>query len=151
MKYDAHSEISIRHLEERDAEALARIEARSFSMPWSAGDFLRMTKETDALYLVAESGGRVAGSAGMRMVCGEGYIDNVVVDESFRRQGIGRMLMEELLREGAALGCDAFTLEVRVSNEAAIALYEGAGFVSAGIRPGFYEDPTEDAVIYWKR
>ncbi len=151
MKYDEHSEIRIRHLEEGDVGALAAIEAESFSMPWSAEDFLRMTKEADALYLVAELGCEIAGSAGMRMVCGEGYIDNVVVAPAHRRRGIGKLLIEALLREGAALGCEAFTLEVRAGNEAAIALYEGAGFVSAGIRPGFYEKPVEDAVIYWKR
>jgi hydroxylamine reductase (hybrid-cluster protein) len=60
-------------------------------------------------------------------------------------------MLEELLRLGAERGITAYTLEVRVSNAPAIRLYEKFGFVSEGIRPGFYEKPTEDAMIMWRR
>ena len=120
-------------------------------MPWHAEDFLRMARETDALYLVAEENGKILGSAGMRIILEEGDIDNVVVAKEVRGRGIGKALLAELLREGTQAGCTAFTLEVRAGNAPAIALYEVAGFVSEGIRPGFYDLPKEDAIIYWKR
>jgi ribosomal-protein-alanine N-acetyltransferase len=144
-------DVKIRRLREEDAAALSVIEAEAFSMPWHAEDFLRMVREADALYLVAEENGKVLGSAGMRIILEEGDIDNVVVAKEARGRGIGKALLAELLREGKQAGCTAFTLEVRAGNAPAIALYEGAGFVSEGIRPGFYDLPKEDAIIYWKR
>lgn len=60
-------------------------------------------------------------------------------------------MLQHLMQEGDKEGLTAYTLEVRVSNEAAIHVYEKLGFVSAGIRPGFYEKPAEDALILWKR
>ena len=69
----------------------------------------------------------------------------------YRRQGLGKRLLVELLKTGKELGADAFTLEVRAGNEAAIRLYESLGFVSEGVRPDFYERPREDALIMWKR
>ena len=94
---------------------------------------------------------KVSGIAGMRIVCGEGDIDNVAVLPEYRNHGIASSLVEELLKAGKEAGVEEFTLEVRVSNEAAIRVYEKAGFVSEGIRPGFYEDPKEDANIMWIR
>ncbi len=143
--------LEIRPLEEGDVEALAAIEAKSFSMPWTAEDFRNMILIPDALYLVAHVDGRVAGSAGLRLICGEGFIDNVVVDEAHRGQGIAQALMAQLETAALERGAGDLTLEVRKSNAPAIHVYEKAGFVSEGIRPNFYENPTEDAVIYWKR
>ena len=87
----------------------------------------------------------------MTLLGDEGDIDKVMVAEPFRGRGIGKALVEELLREGACRGAEAFTLEVRKSNLAAIRLYEQAGFVAEGVRPRFYEKPTEDALIMWRR
>ena len=85
------------------------------------------------------------------MIAGEGNITNVVVTPEARNQGIGTGMLRYLMEEGSREGLTAFTLEVRVSNAAAIHVYEKLGFVSEGIRPGFYEKPTEDAMIFWKR
>jgi ribosomal-protein-alanine N-acetyltransferase len=144
-------DIKIRMLQDSDIEELSRIESESFSMPWSAQDFKKLIDRDGCIYLVAEKDGHVVGSAGMMDICNEGNIDNVVVAESFRGQGIGRKLMEELLRVGEERGIEAFTLEVRVSNAPAIHIYEQLGFTSEGIRPHFYEKPVEDAYIMWKR
>ena len=141
----------IRKLTESDVEPLAAIEARSFSMPWSAKDFSDLLKRDYCLYLVAEVDGRVVGCLGMTDICHEGNIDNVVVDEDWRGKGIAWQMMQEIFVRGARRGVEAYTLEVRISNQPAIRLYEKAGFVSEGIRPNFYEKPTEDAVIMWKR
>lgn len=143
--------IEIRKLQEEDIAPLSRIEAESFSMPWSPRDFRDLLDRDYCLYLVALADGEVAGCCGMTNICQEGNIDNVVVAERFRNRGIARTMLEELLRMGGEAGVTAFTLEVRVSNAAAIHLYEKLGFVSEGIRPHFYEKPTEDAMIMWKR
>lgn len=143
--------MEIRQLQEEDIEPLSRIEAESFSMPWSPQDFRDLLDRDYCIYLVALAEGEVAGCCGMTNICREGNIDNVVVAERFRNRGVARAMLEELIRMGGEAGITAFTLEVRVSNAAAIHLYERLGFVSEGIRPGFYEKPTEDAMIMWKR
>lgn len=141
----------IRELSDEDVEPLSVIEARSFSMPWSAADFSRLIQDRNSQYLVAEVEGRVVGCCGVTNVSGDGEIDNVVVDEAYRNRGIATALLRETLRRGYAMGVEAFTLEVRISNAPAIHIYEKAGFVSEGIRPHFYEKPVEDAMILWKR
>lgn len=144
-------ELIIRELRKEDIEPLSRIEAESFSMPWSPQDFADLLSRPYCTYLVAEVDGEIVGSSGMTNICNEGNIDNVVVAERFRGRGIATKLMESLLEVGDKMGVEAYTLEVRVSNSAAIHVYEKFGFVSEGIRPGFYEKPKEDAMIMWKR
>lgn len=144
-------EITIRKLREEDIPRLAEIEAESFSMPWSARDFKNLLSHSYCCYVVAVADGQVAGCAGFSNICGVANIDNVVVAADFRGKGIARMMMQELIAEGEAEQVEAFTLEVRVSNAAAIHIYEKFGFVSEGIRPGFYEKPAEDANIMWRR
>ena len=144
-------ELIIRKLQETDIEPLSVIEAASFSMPWSAKDFADLLKHDYCVYLAAECAGEVAGCCGMTNICREGNIDNVVVAERFRGKGIATALLRRLMEAGDAMGVQAYTLEVRVSNQIAIHIYEKLGFVSEGIRPGFYEKPVEDACIMWKR
>lgn len=144
-------QIEIRKLREEDIESLSRIESESFSMPWSPRDFRDLLTRNYCIYLVALADGEVAGCCGMTNICQEGNIDNVVVAERFRNRGIAGAMLEKLIAVGEEAGITAFTLEVRVSNGAAIHLYEKLGFVSEGIRPRFYEKPTEDAMIMWRR
>lgn len=151
IKSNAEWNLTIRPLQESDVEPLSIIEAESFSMPWSARDFADLLKRDYCVYLVAEVEGEVVGCLGMTDICHEGNIDNVVVAERFRGRGIATQLMEALFTEGEKRGVEAYTLEVRVSNAAAIHLYEKMGFVSEGVRPGFYERPVEDALIMWRR
>lgn len=143
--------IEIRELQDADIEALSIIEAASFSMPWSPQDFRDLLNRDYCMYLVAVVDGQIAGCAGLTNICNEGNIDNVVIAEEFRGQGIATRLLRQLLSEGEAKGIEAFTLEVRVSNAPAIHVYEKLGFVSEGIRPRFYERPVEDAMIMWRR
>lgn len=144
-------EITVRRLKEADIPRLAEIEAESFSMPWSAQDFRDLLSHSYCSYVVALADGQLVGCSGFSNICGVANIDNVVVAADFRGRGIGQRMLEELIRLGEAESVEAFTLEVRVSNAAAIHIYEKFGFVSEGIRPGFYEKPTEDASIMWKR
>ncbi len=144
-------QITIRKLKESDIAELARIERESFSRPWSEESFRELLTLDYARYLVAAADGEIAGSAGMRVVYGEGDIDNVVVDRKYRGNGIAKALISELIALGESEGIKEFTLEVRVSHAAAIRVYAIAGFTSAGVRPRFYEDPVEDALIMWRR
>lgn len=143
--------IEIRELRDEDIEALSYIESEAFSMPWSANDFRDLLTRDYCMYLVAVAEGETVGCCGMTVLCGEGNIDNVVVDKRFRNQGIASAMLKELLNRGEAAGIKDYTLEVRVSNKAAIHIYEKLGFVSEGIRPRFYERPVEDANIMWRR
>ena len=102
-------------------------------------------------YMVAQTGDTIIGGAGMRNIAGDGEITNVAILEEYRGRGYGKKLLTALLEEGTKMGANAFTLEVRISNTPAIRLYESLGFVSEGVRPGFYERPKEDALIMWKR
>lgn len=141
----------IRRMTDEDAVFLARIEEETFSMPWKVNDFLELNAHDEVTYLVAELGSEIIGGCGIRNILGEGEITNVVIRNQYRGNGYSYIMMQKLLEEGRNLGATDFTLEVRVSNEAAIGLYRKLGFESEGIRPGFYEKPTEDAMIMWLR
>lgn len=128
--------------------AIADIERQCFSTPWSAAALTEELDNPHAVFYVAMDGERVLGYAGMHHVGDEGYIDNVAVDPAARRQGAARALMDALEAYGREHALYRLTLEVRASNAAAIALYTGVGYVSDGVRPNFYRQPTEDAAIY---
>ena len=97
--------------------------------------------------LAAEIEGELAGYMGLQYVLDEGYISNVCTAPAFRRRGVASALIDEMISRARALGLSFLSLEVRVSNDPAISLYAGKGFVSVGVRPKYYEKPTEDAMI----
>lgn len=142
---------TIRKMQEADVEALHRIETEAFHRPWSEQLIAELLQHSYATTLVAVEDGQVAGYVTMNQMGQEGSIDKVVVAERFRKKGIAGELLERLLAEGSCLGIQDYTLEVRVSNSPAIQLYEKYGFVSEGIRPGFYQELNEDASIMWRR
>lgn len=139
----------IRKMTEADIPAAARLEQKYFSVPWTEAGLMESFARPEYLFLVAEEEGEVVGYAGLGQVLDEGDVTNIVIDEAYRGMGLGQRLTEALLTEGKKRGIQAFTLEVRVSNEAAIHIYEKLGFVSAGVRKSFYEKPTEDALVMW--
>ncbi len=143
--------LHIREMEAADVEAASRIEEETFSMPWGKEDFLEMVEADYAHYYVAELDGEVVGCCGIRDLLGEGEITNVAVVSKYRKRGIGRKMLVYMLEKAGERGIKAATLEVRVSNQPAISLYEGLGFRGEGVRPGFYDKPKEDALIMWKR
>lgn len=143
--------ITIRRMMQADVDRAAEIEKDNFSMPWTKKDFQETLQLSYAFYYIAEEEGKIIGICGLRNIAGEGEVTNVAVDRSFRRRGVAKLLLAEVLREGKKQGIEAFTLEVRAGNEAAIRLYETFGFQKDGFRKTFYENPTEDALIMWKR
>ena len=143
--------MTVREMQLDDLSEVIEIEKQNFSIPWTEMGFFSFFLRDDTLFLVAEEEGKILGYMGIMMVLDEGEITNVVVAASYRRQGIGRQMLEYLLREVKTLGIGDCTLEVRVSNTPAIRLYESLGFQGEGIRPNFYEKPVEDALIMWKR
>ena len=142
----------IRDMTFDDLDQVSQLEEKAFSMPWHKESFAEMISSKDALYMVADDFGKVVGTCGIITAVGEGDISNVVVDEEYRNQGVGELLVSAVMEKAAkTLGVVEYTLEVRVSNAPAIKLYKKLGFKSEGIRPRFYEKPTEDAMIMWKR
>ena len=141
----------IRRMRETDLSGAAELESRYFSMPWSRKQLQESLENPDYLFLVLETDGKIAGYAGLVQVMDEGDITNVVLAEESRGMGLGKALVRALLEEGQKRGIREFTLEVRVSNTCAIHVYEELGFVKEGIRKRFYEKPSEDAWIMWKR
>lgn len=126
---------------------IAALERACFSRPWSE-DMLReeLWNESAVVIVAAGEDGTVLGYAGLQTVLDEGYIDNVAVDERFRRQGVADELIAAFARFGQAK-LAFLTLEVRASNAAAIALYAKHGFRQVGRRKNYYEAPQEDAIL----
>lgn len=126
---------------------IAALEKACFSMPWNETMLENALFDPQASFIAAEDDeGNILGYAGLHAVLDEGYIDNVAVAPDARRHGVASALLDVFCRFGA-VNLAFLTLEVRKSNAAAIALYEKHGFRLAGLRPGYYQHPREDAVI----
>lgn len=143
--------IQIRPMTPEDAAGAAEIERVCFSDGWSMRVYEETLRLPFSYYYAAEADGRIIGTIGMQILGGDGEISNVAVLPEYRHQGIASDLMQAILTCGQNLGTQDFTLEVRAGNTYAIALYERHGFVTEGIRRGFYCDPVEDALIMWRR
>jgi len=143
--------IKIQRAKPRHADAIHAIENEAFSDPWSIKSILYEIEENHSVFLVATNifyG--IVGYASMRHVINEGHISNIAVSVAHKNKGIGTLLMEGLEEEARLLEMIGLTLEVRASNEPAIALYEKFGFEPEGIRKNLYSYPTEDGIIMWR-
>lgn len=141
--------LEIRDLAYADLPQVIAIERRAFSTPWSLAMFVLERSKPSGICLAATRGGRVVGY----LVCSRydtvWHVMNVAVDDRLVRQGIASALLERLFERADRPG-ERYTLEVRPSNAAAIALYRRHGFESVGKRPGYYHDNREDAMIMWR-
>ncbi|HKM43452.1 MAG TPA: ribosomal protein S18-alanine N-acetyltransferase [Limnochordia bacterium] len=134
-----------------DIPMVQLVERKCFTTPWSKNIFVsEVTRNDNAIYIVALVGERIVGYAGIWIILDEGHITNIAVDPSFQRLGIGNGLMDVLTQAAVKRGGVAMTLEVRVSNSGAQALYAKLGFVPNGIRKQYYQDDKEDALIMWR-
>ena len=126
---------------------VAELERMCFSAPWNEAMLEEELYNDTASFIVAEGeDGQVLGYAGLHVILDEGYIDNVAVRPTCRRQGIADRLLDVFCRFGQA-NLAFLTLEVRPSNTAAVALYEKHGFREDGRRKDYYENPKEDALL----
>jgi ribosomal-protein-alanine N-acetyltransferase len=135
---------------EEHVSAVVEIDRASNGAPWSEASFLREVANPQAHYFVFLESEKVAGFAGYWTLIDEAHVTTIAVSPEMRGKGIGRALMERVLADAASFGMTCATLEVRISNEKAIKLYESLGFVHSGVRKNYYPDNREDAVIMWR-
>jgi len=136
-------------MEHRDLDEILEVEKSCFRSPWTRHMFEDELYNSNAYYYVIDVDGKIAGYAGFWKIIDEAHITNIAVHRDYRRRGYGKALVKTLLDKAKELEIIAVTLEVRVSNTAAISLYESFGFVSSGVRRGYYSDNNEDALIMW--
>ena len=138
----------IRSMELEDLDEVLEVEKSCFKIPWTRLMFEDELINSNAYYYVIEVD-KIVGYVGFWKIIDEAHITNVAIHNDYRRLGYGRALINALLNKAKELEIIAVTLEVRVSNLAAISLYERFGFVSSGVRRGYYSDNNEDALIMW--
>jgi ribosomal-protein-alanine N-acetyltransferase len=142
--------ISFENMKQTHLEDVIEIERHSFPTPWSReAYFHEITGNDFAYYTVALQGKTVVGYCGMWIILDEAHITTIAAHPDHRSQGLGAILLHQLMDEARRRGCNKMTLEVRPSNLHALRLYTKTGFVSHGLRPGYYADTGEDAIIMW--
>lgn len=142
----------IRKMTIEDIDQVLEIEKSSFTTPWSRDAFVvEVTENMLAKYIVADYGGMVVGYGGIWLIIDEGHVTNIAVLKEYRGIGIGKEILKGLIDICNERNINAMTLEVRRSNEIAKSLYRQYGFKEYGIRPNYYADDNEDAIIMWRR
>lgn len=142
--------IKIRQMRNGDLPQVVAIETGSSPTPWTRAMFQSELGRPGTIDLVADRGGDVLGFIMVSRYADVWHVLNVCVRPGQRGRGIGGQLLEELFERASGRPHLGFTLEVRVSNETAIGLYRRKGFLDHGIRPGYYSDNGEDAIIMWR-
>ena len=137
-------------------EDLASVEAlqrRTFSNPWGIDSIRWELEHTDVarLYVMRLTNGHVIAYCACWLIFDELHINSLAVEESWRRRGLALRLLKTVIAESVSAGARSATLEVRRSNDAARALYEGLGFRVEGVRRDYYQQPREDALLLWHR
>jgi [ribosomal protein S18]-alanine N-acetyltransferase len=146
--------IDVRRLTLSDLDEVELIERQSYPTPWSrsmfAGELAKPSSASLGAYDPDGPGGPLVGYLIISRYVDAWHVMNIAVAEAYRRHGIAKRLLEELFVRTEQDPRRGYTLEVRVSNTAAIALYESLGFYATGVRRGYYTDNREDALIMWK-
>ena len=148
------SGLRFRRLEIRDLPAIETIERRSYPTPWSrsmfAGELAKPSSICLGAFAAEGEDGALVGYLIVSRYVDAWHVMNVAVEPAHRRRGIATALLDRLFELTAEDSRRGYTLEVRVSNSEAIALYERLGFQARGIRRGYYTDNREDALIMWR-
>jgi ribosomal-protein-alanine N-acetyltransferase len=143
--------VVIAPMRRRHLRSVVAIEQQVFPTPWSLSLYLsELAMGSNRSYIVALGpGSEVVGYAGLMLAVGEGHVTTIGVSPRWQRRGIGRRLLFELASTARARGAQDLTLEVRVTNTGAQALYHEFGFAPAGIRKNYYAEVNEDALVMW--
>ena len=142
--------LSFRLMKTDDIDQVLEVEHASFTLPWSREAFYNeLTNNQYAVYLVIEDAGRVIGYCGTWLVIDEAHITNIAILPEYRGRKLGEALMAKMIEIAMSMGTVKMTLEVRVSNLPAQALYTKFGFQKCGIRKNYYTDNQEDAYVMW--
>ena len=142
--------IEIRALMLGDLDAIEAIEKRAYRTPWSRSMFASELAKPTSICLGAFEGERLMGYTINSRYVDAWHVMNVAVHPDYQRRGVATQLLERLFELTADDERRGYTLEVRVSNEDAIRLYERLGFEPRGVRRGYYTDNREDALIMWR-
>lgn len=140
----------VSYLTEADAKGINSLEKLCFSQPWSENSIIESMKGSNT-FIGIKDGSDIIGYLSFYESLGEGYINNVAVHPEYRRKGIARALLCELIHYAISSSLSFLTLEVRQSNTAAINLYTAFGFKQEGRRKNYYTAPNEDAIILTRR
>jgi ribosomal-protein-alanine N-acetyltransferase len=147
---DPAGALEITSMRRRHLRSVIRIEVQSYPRPWSLGLYLsELALGSLRCYVVARRAGEVVGYGGVMYIGPDAHVTTLAVAPEFHRQGIGGRVLLHLARAAVAHGAENLTLEVRVTNEAAIGLYRRFGFVPAGVRKNYYAEINEDALVMW--
>lgn len=143
------TKIVFRPMFQEDLEFVENLEVESFHDAWNKNMLENELANNISTYIIMEVEDKKIGYAGFWNIAGEAQVTRVAVNKSERGNGYGNLLSQALVDVAWQKGADAITLEVRESNIVAQKAYEKCGFESSGIRPGYYEDTHEGAVIMW--
>jgi ribosomal-protein-alanine N-acetyltransferase len=142
------ADLTVRALSFTDLPQVISVERRAFTSPWSLGMFVIELSKPSGIYLAAVRGAQIVGYVICAKYVEAYHVMTLATDPEHRREGVASALLDAVIERA---GADAnYTLEVRVSNAGAIALYERYGFHAVGTRPRYYADNGEDAVIMWR-
>ena len=146
----AELDVHLVAMRRRHLRSVLRIESQVYPRPWSISLFLsELALRTSRFYVVARVDNAVVGYGGLMLTGDDAHITTIAVDPSMHRAKIGTRLMLALAREADWRGAHNLTLEVRMSNRGAQALYGGFGFRPAGVRKNYYVETNEDALVMW--
>ncbi|MBN2796488.1 MAG: ribosomal protein S18-alanine N-acetyltransferase [Clostridia bacterium] len=142
--------LKIRKMSLEDLNQVLVLEKACFHVPWTEEAFVsELTSNLLAHYIVLELDEKIVGYGGVWYIVDEGHITNVAIHPDYRQRGLGKMLVQAMIEDASKASIRQMTLEVRASNASAIGLYEKMGFESVGVRPKYYSDNQEDALIMW--
>jgi ribosomal-protein-alanine N-acetyltransferase len=134
----------------RHVRSVLRIEEQVYPRPWTSSLFLaELALRTTRAYFVARIGREIVGYAGVMISFEDAHVTTIAVDPARQRHGIATRLLVALARESLVRGAQHMTLEVRMSNKGAQALYRRFGFAPVGVRKNYYPETNEDALVMW--